>query len=109
MSILRKASHIFLFTFSAAHHVKSEVFDPSWILDGESKVDYSRPDAILGSCWVEQSAPGSKQKGSTTDSIAAFLGNNLGTELKNTSASTWGFSSCSWNNMPAVCQMSDIP
>ncbi|KAH6814844.1 hypothetical protein C2S51_023862 [Perilla frutescens var. frutescens] len=90
------------------HHVKSEAFDPSWIVDGESKVDYSRPDAILGSCWVKQGSPGSKQKGPTADSNAARLGDNLGTNTS-ASASTWGFSSCSWNNMPAVCQMSDIP
>lgn len=93
--------------------MKSEVFDQSWILDDESKVDCSRPDAILGSCWVERTASCSKQQGSTTDAIAALLGDDLGTELKNTSASTssstWAFSSCSWNNMPAVCQMSDIP
>ncbi|XP_047952532.1 transcription factor MYB33-like isoform X1 [Salvia hispanica] len=85
------------------HHVKSEVFDPSWIVGAESKVDYMRPDAILGSCWVEQSGLASKQRGSTTDSTVPLLGDT------SASASTWGFTSCSWNIMPAVCQISDIP
>ncbi|KAI3448750.1 hypothetical protein Pfo_005415 [Paulownia fortunei] len=102
------------------HHVKSDVFNQSWILDGERKkilnhLDCSRPDAILGSYWFGQNASQLKQEGSATDAIAALLGDDLGTELKKTSASasasasTWGLSSCSWNNMPAVCQMSDIP
>ncbi|KAK6143265.1 hypothetical protein DH2020_023613 [Rehmannia glutinosa] len=75
-------------------HVKSEVSNQSWILDAErgksvNHLGSLRPDAILESCWVEQSG----------DAI----------ELNNT-CSTRGFNSCSWNNMPAaVCQMSDIP
>ncbi|KAG6433433.1 hypothetical protein SASPL_105047 [Salvia splendens] len=85
------------------HHVKSEVFDPSWIVGTESKVDYMRPDAILGSCWVEQSGLASKQRGSTTDSTVPLQGDT------SASASTWGFTSCPWNIMPAVCQISDVP
>ncbi|KAL6560975.1 hypothetical protein OROHE_006152 [Orobanche hederae] len=56
---------------------ETEVLDPSWVLDGESKLDYSRPDAILGSCWVEQKGSASMLKGSTTNSVAAFLASNL--------------------------------
>ncbi|KAI3445192.1 hypothetical protein Pfo_001857 [Paulownia fortunei] len=97
--------------------VKSEAVDQSWILDGErteflNQLDCSRPDAILGSSWLEQSASCSRQRGSATDSIAAFLSDDLGSELNmsaGTSASSWGLSSCTWNNMPAVCQMSDHP
>ncbi|KAL0375605.1 UNVERIFIED_CONTAM: Transcription factor GAMYB [Sesamum calycinum] len=92
-------------------HVKTEVYDQSWFLDGQREkildhFDCSRPDAMLGSCWFEQSvASPSKQQGSGTDAVATC------TELKNTStsSSTWALGSCSWNNMPAVCQMPDFP
>ncbi|KAL2230579.1 UNVERIFIED_CONTAM: Transcription factor MYB33 [Sesamum indicum] len=92
-------------------HVKTEVYDQSWLLDGQREkimdhFDCSRPDAMLGSCWFEHSAAShSNQQVSGTNAIAAR------TELKNTSASssTWALGSCSWNNMPAVCQMPDFP
>ncbi|KAL8555213.1 hypothetical protein ACS0TY_003138 [Phlomoides rotata] len=98
----------------SVHRVKSEVFDPSWNPDDESKVDCSRPDAILGSYWMEKSAFGSKQQGFSTAPITALFGDDLDTDLKNTSsasafASTQAFSYCSWNNMPAACHMSDNP
>ncbi|KAK4476665.1 hypothetical protein RD792_015825 [Penstemon davidsonii] len=81
-------------------HVKSEVVEESWIMDGERKLNYSRPDAILGSCWFEQSSsPRKKQRSVVTDAVAALLGDDMG----------WGLSSCNWNNMPAVCQMTDLP
>ncbi|KAL6512210.1 hypothetical protein OROHE_019822 [Orobanche hederae] len=64
---------------------ETEVLDPSWVLDGESKLDYSRPDAILGSCWVEQKDSTSMLKGSTTNSVAAFLGDT------SASTSTWAY------------------
>ncbi|KAL7083791.1 hypothetical protein ACP275_14G184200 [Erythranthe tilingii] len=95
----------------SVRRVKSEVFDQSWILDCESKknpnnyLDYSTPEASLGSYWVEQNASYWKQQGCPpTDAIGALMGE----DTKNTSASIWGLSSCCWNNMPAVCQMSDI-
>ncbi|KAG8363746.1 hypothetical protein BUALT_Bualt19G0054300 [Buddleja alternifolia] len=99
------------------HKVKSEVFDQTCILDGERKEILnqsarSRPDAILGSCWVKQSAYFSNQQGSVTNAIASLLGNDLRTELENTSASgssTRALGSCTWNNMPAVYQMSELP
>ncbi|KAG8391068.1 hypothetical protein BUALT_Bualt01G0149400 [Buddleja alternifolia] len=88
-------------------HVKSEVVDESWFFDGETKdisnqMDCSRPDVILGSSW---STSGSAQRGSVTDAIAVLLG-SAGTS---TSASNRGLCSCTWNNMPSVCQMSDHP
>ena len=50
-----------------------------------------------------------------TDAIATLLGDDLSSEYKNMAAATsisnqaWGLGSCAWNNMPAVCQMSELP
>ncbi|XP_051113315.1 transcription factor MYB33 [Andrographis paniculata] len=103
--------------------VKSEVGDQGWILDSSSKhkenlnqLVCSRPDAVLGSSWLA-----SKQD---PDPIAAFISDDFGNDLNmcggtcsvststlTTSSSSWGLGlgSCTWNNMPAVCQMSDRP
>ncbi|XP_075520490.1 transcription factor MYB33 [Primulina tabacum] len=96
-----------------ASHVKSEVVNQSCFLDEDRKenlrlLDCSKPDAILGSCWLEQSGSSVKPCGSITDAI--FLGNDLGSELKNLSSGTygWGLGSCTWNYMPSANQMSDL-
>ncbi|PIN00110.1 hypothetical protein CDL12_27388 [Handroanthus impetiginosus] len=85
--------------------VKSEAFDQNW-----NQLHCYRPEAMLGSSWLQQGASFSKQQGFEHDSIAAFLNDDLGSELNmsaGTCACSWGLSSCTWNNMPAVCQMSD--
>ncbi|XP_020551551.1 transcription factor GAMYB isoform X1 [Sesamum indicum] len=94
--------------------LKSEPVDQSWVLDRErngilNDFDCIRPAATLGSCWLEQSASFAKQQASATDYI---LGDDLGSELNmssGTSVSSLGLSSCTWNTMPAACQMSDHP
>ncbi|CAI9781688.1 unnamed protein product [Fraxinus pennsylvanica] len=89
--------------------------EQNWILDEESRenlnqLHFSRPDALLGSCWIEQSAFCSKEHGTVTDDITALLGDDLGTEVKDTNPGTsalgseWGLT---WNNMPAVYQISE--
>ncbi|CAK9142143.1 unnamed protein product [Ilex paraguariensis] len=101
-------------------NVKSEPADQIWTLDEDTKqnstqLDFSRPDALLGSCWLEQGVACAKDQGVTTDAITTLLGDDLGSDFKNmtpgTSSSSqgWGFGSCSWNNMPAVCQMTELP
>ncbi|PIN14059.1 hypothetical protein CDL12_13296 [Handroanthus impetiginosus] len=85
--------------------VKSEAFDQNW-----NQLHCYRPEAMLGSSWLQQGASFSKQQGFEHDSNAAFLNDDLGSELNmsaGTCACSWGLSSCTWNNMPAVCQMSD--
>ena len=96
----------------------------TWALDGEKKetaarLDFFRPDALLGSCWLGQSVTYAKDQGGvTTDAdAAAALGDDdsrnndykphmgAGTTLNQ----GWGFGSCAWNNMPSVCQMSELP
>lgn len=97
------------------HHVKSEMGDDSWILDGERKeisaqFDFSRPDALLGSCWLQQGASCSKPRVLETGTTGAPLYEDLGSESNmSASDSSWGYYSCSWNNMPPVCQMSEFP
>ncbi|XP_073140951.1 transcription factor MYB33 [Henckelia pumila] len=96
-----------------ASQVTSEVVNQSRNLDEDmneqlSHLNCSKPDAVLGSYWLEQSGSSVKQCGSISDAI--FLGNDLGSELKNMSSGTsgWGLSSCTWNNMPSAYQMSDL-
>ncbi|KAA8514767.1 hypothetical protein F0562_017946 [Nyssa sinensis] len=98
-------------------NVKSEPVEEAWTIDGEkegsaTQVDFSRPDALLGSCWLEQSVACAKDQSITTDAIAALLGDDLHNDYKNMAAGTtssqgWGLGSCGWNNMVSVYQMSE--
>ncbi|KAK9283785.1 hypothetical protein L1049_012037 [Liquidambar formosana] len=100
-------------------NVKPEPVDQVWTSDGEKEIstqlDFSRPDALLGSDWFEQSTGCVKDQAIMTDAIASLLGDDFGNNYKlmgsgpSTSSQGWGFGSCAWNNMPAVCQMSELP
>lgn len=74
-----------------------------------------RPDALLGLDWLEQSSGCGKEQAIMTDTIATLLGDDSATNYNHmasgssTSSQGCGFGSCAWNNMPAVCQMSDRP
>lgn len=98
--------------------MKPEPVDQAWTPDKEKEttpqLDYTRPDALLASDWLEHST-GFKDQG-MTDSIASILGDDLATDYRHMASGTsisnqvWGLGSCLWNNMPAVCQMSsDLP
>lgn len=105
--------------------VKSEPVDQVWTPDGEKEIstrlDTSRPDALLGSDWLEQSNGGCvKEQGVMTDAIAALLGHDCGSDYKHMASGSgtsalsqqgqgWGLGSCAWNNMPAACQMFELP
>lgn len=104
-------------TFTGCN-VKPEPVDQAWTPDKEKEttpqLDYTRPDALLASDWLEHST-GFKDQG-MTDSIASILGDDLATDYRHMASGTsisnqvWGLGSCLWNNMPAVCQMSsDLP
>ncbi|XP_057979970.1 transcription factor MYB33-like [Malania oleifera] len=100
-------------------NVKSEPVDQAWNEDAQkeeasTQLDFSRPDTGLGSDWLEQGTGCSKDQGGMTDPIATFLGDDLNDEYKQMGAGGssslsqgWGLGSCAWNNMPAVCQMSE--
>jgi myb proto-oncogene protein len=98
--------------------LKLEPVDHAWTPEKEKQtsppVDYTRPDALLGSDWLEP-ITGFKDQSIMTDAIASLLGEDLANDYKHMSSGTstsnqgWGLGSCPWNNMPAVCQMSDLP
>ncbi|XP_052182652.1 transcription factor MYB33 isoform X2 [Diospyros lotus] len=101
-------------------NMKSEVIEQMWILDDDkgetaTPLDFSRPDALLGSFWLGKSAACAKDQGVMNDAMSVTIGDQLGNdEYKHVGAGTstsqvLGFGSCVWNNMPAVCHMSELP
>lgn len=106
------------FYCSVGYKVKSEPVDQAWTPDREkesSNLYVSQPDALLASDWFEHGSSYVKDPIVMNDAIATLLGDDLRSEYKQISTGTsapsqgWGFSSCAWNNMPAVCQMSELP
>lgn len=83
--------------------------------ESERQMDFTRPDGLLVSDSFEQSSGCVKDHGIMTDAIATLLGDNSAADFElipSTSSPTseeFGFSYCAWNNMPSVCQMSDLP
>ncbi|KAK8579766.1 hypothetical protein V6N13_142941 [Hibiscus sabdariffa] len=100
-------------------HVKPEpadlVFTPEMQKEAPIRLDSSRPDTLLASNWLEQGSVYDKDQSILTDAISTLLGDDLSSEYKNMAAGTsissqaWGLDSCAWNNMPSVCQMSELP
>lgn len=99
--------------------MKSEPVDQVWTPDGEKEIStrFSRPDALLGSDWLEHSTGHGKEQTIMTDAIATLLGSDCGSDYKHMGSGTstlgqgqgWGLGSCAWNNMPAACQMFEFP
>lgn len=91
------------------------VFTPEIQNEAPIRLDSCHPDTLLASNWLEQGSGYDKDQTIMTDSIATLLGDDLSSEYKNMAAGTsissqaWGLGSCAWNNMPAVCQMSELP
>ncbi|XP_040991069.1 transcription factor MYB33-like [Juglans microcarpa x Juglans regia] len=95
--------------------VKSEPVDIAWTSDREEetagRLSFTQPDALLGVDWLEQSS-GCNIDQST---FATFLDDDFDIDYEHKAAGTstsnqgWGLNSFAWNNMPAVCQMSDLP
>ncbi|GAV91174.1 Myb_DNA-bind_6 domain-containing protein [Cephalotus follicularis] len=100
-------------------NVKSEPADQAWTLNTEKEIsaglDIIRPDALLASGWLEQGCAYVKDQANMTDTLVTLLGEDLGTDYKQMSSGIstpiqeWGLGSCAWNNMPAVCQISEFP
>ncbi|KAF2300869.1 hypothetical protein GH714_017933 [Hevea brasiliensis] len=103
-------------TVTPGCNVKSELTDQAWSPEREkettNRLDITRPDALLASDWLEQGSGYIKDQVIITDNIVTLLGDDLSSDYKQMSAGAstsnqgWGLSSCAWNNMPAVCQMS---
>ncbi|KAG9454974.1 hypothetical protein H6P81_007878 [Aristolochia fimbriata] len=86
-------------------NVKVETVEPilssDWVEKDESPpVDFSRPDALLNADWFDQS--------DCAKDLATLLGDDFCSEYKQMAGGTSSWS-CQWNNMPAVCQMSEHP
>ncbi|KDP40595.1 hypothetical protein JCGZ_24594 [Jatropha curcas] len=105
-------------TFTGCN-VKSELVDQAWSPERErettNRLDITRPDALLASDWLGQGSGYVKEQVIMADNIATLLGDDLSSDYKQISAGAstsnqgWGLGSCAWNNMPAVCQMSELP
>ncbi|URE38067.1 hypothetical protein MUK42_07383 [Musa troglodytarum] len=74
--------------------------------------DPFRPDALLGSAWLENSSQNALDHSVFNDAISILLGQDLCYEHKPVPAETssgvmqgFGLNSCPWNNMPSACQM----
>lgn len=99
--------------------VKAEPVDQVWTPDGEketlTQLDFSRPDVLLGSNWIDQSTGGPKDQAMMNDAVASLFSDDFGNNYKNMASGTptsnqgWGLGCCAWNNLPPVCQMSELP
>ncbi|MBA0750305.1 hypothetical protein Gogos_001721 [Gossypium gossypioides] len=100
-------------------HTKSESSDHVLTPEVEKEApiwsDGRCPDILLASNWLEQGSGYDKDQTIMIDAIATLLSDDLSSEytsmLAGTSVSSqaWEPSWCAWNNMPAVCQMSELP
>lgn len=105
--------------FFAGCSVKAEPVDQVWTPDGEketsTQLDFSRPDVLLGSNWIDQSTGGPKDQAMMNDAVASLFSDDFGNNYKNMASGTptsnqgWGLGCCAWNNLPPVCQMSELP
>ncbi|XP_021901215.1 transcription factor MYB33 [Carica papaya] len=97
--------------------LKSESVDLAWTPEGKeepTRFNITQPDILLASDWLEQNSGHVKDPGMVSDALANLLGDDLGNEYKQmaaggSSGQGWGLGSCAWNNMPAVCQMTELP
>nr|QSD99551.1 MYB family transcription factor [Melilotus albus] len=97
--------------------VKLEYVDQVWAPDSENQIksllNISWPDSLLASDWYETYS-GPDQNRFITDATSTFLEDQLASDYKHITAGTsnpsqvWEFGSYAWNNMPAVCQTSDL-
>ncbi|KAJ1376853.1 SANT/Myb domain [Sesbania bispinosa] len=98
--------------------VKLEYVDQVWTPDSENQtmslLNVTRPDFLLASDWYELGSGHGKNQAIMTDATSTLLGDDIATDYKHMTAGTskssqvWEFGSCAWNNMPALCQVSDL-
>ncbi|KAF5733658.1 transcription factor GAMYB-like [Tripterygium wilfordii] len=100
-------------------NMESEPVNWAWTPDREreraSRLNITRPDALLASDWLEQSSGYAKDQATMNDALTNLLGDDLSNDYKQMASGTCttsqgqGLDYCAWNNMPAVCQMFDLP
>ena len=98
--------------------MKLEYVDPVWTPDSGNQItsllNFSQPDFLLGSDWYEQCSGNDRNQSIFYDATSMFLDDQSATDYKHMTAGTSNpsqvreFGSCAWNNMPAVCQVSDL-
>ncbi|GKU91430.1 hypothetical protein SLEP1_g5308 [Rubroshorea leprosula] len=101
----------------AGSNVKSEPIEHVWTSEVQKEtpqLEYPCSDTLFGSSWLDHGSGFDKDHAIMTDAIATLLGEDLGSEYKTitpgtSSSQECGLGSCAWNNMPGVCQMSEIP
>uniref|UniRef100_A0A1J3CHK4 Transcription factor GAMYB n=1 Tax=Noccaea caerulescens TaxID=107243 RepID=A0A1J3CHK4_NOCCA len=73
-------------------------------------LDITRPDVLLASSWLDHGLGIVKETGNMSDALAALLGDDIGNDYMNLNiGGSSGVGSCSWSNMPPVCQMTELP
>lgn len=101
-------------------NVKEEPFNQLRSPEREQEIptqyDYTRPDALLASSgWFGLQSGPFKGQAPMSDSIATLLGDDLTSDYKQTAEAYVSIDqgqqigSYSWNNMPAVCQIPELP
>ncbi|PIA48691.1 hypothetical protein AQUCO_01400928v1 [Aquilegia coerulea] len=77
------------------------------------QLSFPRPDALLDGAWFEQRSECAKDQSVLADAISTFIGEDFYGDYKQIPAASsnqgWGGGSYFWNNLPAVCQMSELP
>ncbi|RVW93961.1 Transcription factor MYB65 [Vitis vinifera] len=66
--------------------------DQVWTPDGEketsTQLDFSRPDVLLGSNWIDQSTGGPKDQAMMNDAVASLFSDDFGNNYKNMASGT---------------------
>jgi len=78
-------------------------------------LNITRPDFLFASDWHDLGSGDGKNQAITTDTTMTLLGDHFASDRKHMTSGTsqssqvWGFGSCATaNNMPALCQLSDL-
>ncbi|KAJ4978424.1 hypothetical protein NE237_009204 [Protea cynaroides] len=77
--------------------------------DISTRLDCSRPDALLGSSLFYRAPGCGKEQSSVTDTIATLLGDDFCSAGGSSLSQGFGLGSCAWKSMPPVCQISELP
>ncbi|CAN6453894.1 unnamed protein product [Victoria cruziana] len=78
-------------------------------------IHLTKPDELLMSDWFEQGSECVKEQSNVVNTFATFLGEEFYNDYKQLQTKTLALNqsralgSLPWNNMPAVCQMSEQP
>nr|ASR18120.1 R2R3MYB35 [Ginkgo biloba] len=78
-------------------------------------LNFARPDVSPVSDWYDSHTAVAKEQSAVSDALATLFNDDFCVDIQqltsvpSTSNQAWGLGSCSWNNMPGVCQIADLP